>query len=59
VHLRSYYRAEYGFEEGAFPAAEEIGRRTISIPFYPLLRDEEIEYVVKSIVAAQAGFRDE
>ena len=52
VHLRKFYRAEYGFEEGAFPAAEEIGRRTISIPLYPLLRDEEVKYVIDNVVAA-------
>ncbi len=54
VHLLTYYRERFGFEPGMFPAAEEIGSRTISLPLYPKLKEEEIEYVtetVKDVVA--------
>jgi dTDP-4-amino-4,6-dideoxygalactose transaminase len=50
VHLTHFYREKCGFAEGAFPHAEAIGRRTISIPFYPLLTDTEVDYVVKTVV---------
>ncbi len=51
VHLRRFYRKTYGHKEGNFPVAEEIGRRTISIPFYPGLKDEEVDYVIDKVVA--------
>jgi len=51
VPLTRFYRERYGPAEGMFPAAEEIGNRTISIPFYPALTDDEVEYVVDRVVA--------
>jgi dTDP-4-amino-4,6-dideoxygalactose transaminase len=50
VHLRKYYRERYGFQKGQFPVAEQIGNSTISLPLYPNLTQEEIEYVIKSTI---------
>lgn len=49
VHLMSYYRERFGFREGMFPVAEEIASRTISLPLYPKLTEEEIEYVIATV----------
>ncbi len=49
VHLLEYYRKRFGYTEGDFPIAEDIGRRTLSIPLYPSLTDGEIEYVIDSV----------
>ncbi len=49
IHLLKYYRETFGHKEGDFPAAEQIGRRTISLPLYPLLTDEEVEYVIGAV----------
>ena len=48
IHLLKYYREKFGYKEGDFPVAEKIGNGTISLPLYPLLRDEEIDYVIKA-----------
>jgi dTDP-4-amino-4,6-dideoxygalactose transaminase len=48
-HLYTLFRRQYGYKEGDFPNAERIGSRTISLPLYPDLRDEEIEYVAKTV----------
>ena len=45
IHLLSYYRQELGHEEGAFPNAEMIGDRTISLPFYPTMPPEHVDRV--------------
>lgn len=50
VHLTRFYRQEYGCHEGMFPNAEAIGRRTISLPFYPALTEDEIEYVTRTVI---------
>ncbi|RMG04203.1 MAG: DegT/DnrJ/EryC1/StrS aminotransferase family protein [Nitrospirae bacterium] len=47
IHLLKYYREKYGYTEGTFPVSEEIGSRTISLPLYPSLTDEDVLYVVK------------
>jgi UDP-4-amino-4-deoxy-L-arabinose-oxoglutarate aminotransferase len=54
VHLTRYYRERYGCREGQFPAAERIGRRTISLPLYPLLTDAEVGYVIERVGAINA-----
>ncbi len=47
VHLLRYYRETFGYSEGDYPAAEEIGGSTISLPFYPYLSEEDLRYVVR------------
>jgi len=49
VHLMSYYRKNYGLKEGDFPNTENIGRRSVTLPLYAKLSDEEVEYVIKSL----------
>lgn len=49
IHLLRYYRETYGYGEGAYPVAEDIGRRTISLPFYPSLDEATIRYVAGTL----------
>jgi dTDP-4-amino-4,6-dideoxygalactose transaminase len=48
-HLYTLFRRQFGYKEGDFPNAERIGGRTISLPLYASLRDEEVEYVVQTV----------
>lgn len=49
IHLLKYYRDTFGYKEGDFPIAEEIGKRTISLPLYPSLKEKELGYIVKGL----------
>lgn len=49
IHLLSYYRKTFSYKEGDFPVAEDIGARTISLPFYPLLKEEELKTVCNTL----------
>ena len=49
IHLLKYYRQTFGYKEGSFPISERIGDSTITLPLYPRLRDEEVEYVINGI----------
>lgn len=49
IHLLQYYREKLGCQEGDFPVAEGIGRSTISLPLYPLLQDDEQDYVIRMV----------
>ncbi|WP_085723369.1 UDP-4-amino-4,6-dideoxy-N-acetyl-beta-L-altrosamine transaminase [Pseudomonas sp. R37(2017)] len=48
VHLQPYYR-DLGFNEGDFPQAERYYAEAISLPLYPLLSDEQQDYVVEQM----------
>jgi len=48
VHLQPAY-AHLGYGEGDFPVAEAYARRTLSLPMFPELIKEQIEYVVEAI----------
>ena len=48
VYFHPYYR-KLGYERGLCPMAEEYYSRAISIPIFPKLSDEEIEYVIGKI----------
>lgn len=52
IHLFSFYRKEFGFKKGMFPNAEEIAKRTISLPLYPKLTQGETDYVIKIVAQA-------
>ncbi len=56
IHLLKYYRENFGFKEGDFPIAEEIGDRTISLPLYPSLEDREVDYVIEAVREIAAGW---
>ncbi len=49
IHLLKYYRETFGYSEGNFPVAENIGKRTISLPIYPRLENREVSYVIESL----------
>jgi len=52
IHLLSYYRRTFGYREGMFPVAEAIGRKTISLPLYSKLTNEEVDYVIAAVKEA-------
>jgi UDP-4-amino-4-deoxy-L-arabinose-oxoglutarate aminotransferase len=48
-HLLDYYQKQLDYRRGMYPVAEKIGDSTITLPFYPSLRDDEIDYVIDSV----------
>jgi dTDP-4-amino-4,6-dideoxygalactose transaminase len=52
IHLLSYLAKLLEIPRGAFPVAEEIGDRTISIPMYPTLGTAEQDRVIDAVAAA-------
>lgn len=54
VHLMPYYR-KLGFKEGDCEHAEKYYSRCISIPMYPSLTPEDLEYVVSSVKSFYNG----
>jgi dTDP-4-amino-4,6-dideoxygalactose transaminase len=49
IHLLTKFVQLFGKTRGSFPVAESIGDSTITLPLYPKLRDNEIDYIVTSL----------
>lgn len=49
IHLQSFYRKLFGYNEGDFPITEDVSSRTIALPFFNNLKEEQIDYVVKKL----------
>lgn len=48
LHLQPCF-AHLGYKKGDFPVAEQLAETGLSLPMYPELTDEQIEYVASSI----------
>ena len=57
IHLQRFYREQFGFEPGDFPAAEAASRRTLALPFQPNMSTEEVEVVVAALEEAVVEVR--
>lgn len=51
LHLFSLYR-KLGFKDGDFPHAEDVGRRTVTLPLFPAMQDSDVDRVCDAIAAA-------
>jgi perosamine synthetase len=47
IHLQPPYKKIFGYKVGDFPICENISQRTIALPFYNNLKEEEMDYIVK------------
>jgi dTDP-4-amino-4,6-dideoxygalactose transaminase len=48
LHLQAAFSG-LGYKQGAFPRAEASAKRILSLPMYPELTEDQIEYVARSI----------
>lgn len=49
VYRHSYYVANFGFNSDNFPMTENVFKRIITLPLYPDMELEQLEYVVEKI----------
>jgi len=49
IHLQPFYRKMFGYKEGDFPVTEDVSGRTIALPFFSNLKEEQIDYVVEKL----------
>ncbi|MBI3666852.1 MAG: DegT/DnrJ/EryC1/StrS family aminotransferase [Acidobacteria bacterium] len=48
LHLHPYYRRSYGYRPEDFPIASQQWPRLVSLPIYPDMTEQELEYVCDS-----------
>jgi dTDP-4-amino-4,6-dideoxygalactose transaminase len=54
IHLQPFYREQFGYQRGDFPATEYLGDVCLALPFSSVMEEDHVEYVceqLKEIVA--------
>jgi len=49
VHLSQFYRDKFGYKGGELPVTEKISEQVLTLPMYPSLTKEEINYIADRI----------
>ncbi len=57
IHLMSLYRERFGHRPGEFPVCEDVAARSLALPFFPEMADEQVERVAVALasVLGRAG----
>lgn len=50
IHLQPFYREMFGYKKGDFPITEKVSERTIALPFFNNLTEEQIDYVCENLM---------
>ena len=50
LHLHPYYQEKWGWRPEDCPMASEVWKRLVSLPLYPGMTEEEIEYVIEAVM---------
>ncbi len=54
IHLQPYYRERFGYAPGDFPIAEDVAERSLALPFYPEIKEADVDRVVAALAQALA-----
>ena len=49
IHWQPYMVERFGFQPGDFPVAEDLGRRSLALPFSGVMSLEQVEYVAEGL----------
>ncbi len=55
IHLMSFYRERFGHREGEFPVCEQVAARSLALPFFPEMREQQIARVAEALRAVLAS----
>jgi perosamine synthetase len=49
IHLQPFYRDLFGFRGGEFPVAEQVAARSLALPFFTGMSDEQVDRVCEAL----------
>lgn len=49
IHIQPIYRKLYGYKEGDFPDSEMLSKTALSLPMFPQMKNNEIDFVCEKI----------
>lgn len=50
VHKHPYYKKTYGYKDKDFPVADDVYQRSVSLPIYPSLMENEQNYIIEKVL---------
>lgn len=50
IYWQPYYNRKYGYPIGKCPNAEAYYAHCLSLPLYPALSDDEVDYIIESVI---------
>jgi len=50
IHHHTYYKSRYNYDEGVYPVANEVFAKSLSLPIYPDLDDEDVMYIIENVL---------
>jgi dTDP-4-amino-4,6-dideoxygalactose transaminase len=55
IHLQPYFVERFGYRPGDFPVAEDLGRRSLALPFSSVMTEAQVETVCRALRQAMGG----
>jgi len=49
IHKHPYYKNKYGYKNEDYPIANDVFDKSLSLPIYPDMSDEEVNYVIHKV----------
>ncbi|MCT7911800.1 DegT/DnrJ/EryC1/StrS family aminotransferase [Arcobacter lacus] len=49
VHKHPYYKDKFGYKNENYPVSNNVFEKSLSLPIFPDMSDEEIDYVIKTV----------
>lgn len=55
IHLQKYFVNQFGYQPGDFPVTEDLGRRSLALPFSGVMTREQVDLVCERLEGVLAG----
>ena len=49
IHLQPFYRERFGYRGGEFPVAEQVAARSLALPFFTRMTEEQVDRVCETL----------
>lgn len=49
IHLQPFYRERFGYRGGEFPVAESVAARSLALPFFPAMTEDQVTRVCDAL----------
>ncbi len=58
IHLQPFYKNTFGLKSGLCPVAEDVSQRTLALPFFPGISEQQIDQVSQTVLDALNLFQE-
>ncbi|MPY86452.1 MAG: polysaccharide biosynthesis protein [Luteitalea sp.] len=49
IHLQPFYRERFGYQDGQYPVTEDLGRRSLALPFSSVMTESQVDEVCRAV----------